>query len=175
MTISDHLLPQYHRPDRQPTKQYQHQYYPNIHIITGRKLNDIHFMTAALVRRKGKGILAMALSSTSPFINTSAFSMSTSKCIRHQSSLSISSPSLMILRNQSASASCTRESSDMVEVDYDWLKQSRPMRIHARAIHPPNGNASAGGTESISSGVSKIIHFQRHGQGKLTCVCPLTW
>jgi hypothetical protein len=59
----------------------------------------------------------------------------------------------------------------MVEVDYDWLKQSRPMRIHARAIPTPNDNTNAGGTEPISSGVSKIIHFQRHGQGKLTwCV-----
>jgi hypothetical protein len=70
---------------------------------------------------------------------------------------SFTSPSYIILRSQSTSASSRSETGGMVEVDYEWLKQSRPIRIHARAV----------GSGTSSSGVTKRVHFQRHGQGKL--------
>lgn len=126
--------------------------------------NEQSMMAAVSIRRKGKEVLALALS-PSRLINTSAFTTytSTSTSAKRVILLKLTSfvpPSPIFLRNQSTSASRRSETSAIVDVDYEWLKQSRPVRIHARAVE----------TRSVSSGMTKIIHFQRHGQGKLSMV-----
>lgn len=135
------------------------------YILQVAKQYQIHLMTAALVRRNGKGVLALALSS-SPLISTCAFTTSsTSSRFLHRWPSLTSLPST-VLRSQSTSASRKSDTGDLVEIDYEWLKQSRPMRIQARAIVTSNGDPNTTGTRSASSGVTKIVHFQRHGQGK---------
>ncbi|KAL7479863.1 hypothetical protein ACHAW6_005582 [Cyclotella cf. meneghiniana] len=46
---------------------------------------------------------------------------------------------------------------------YEWLKQSRPIRIHAKSL-PLDNTHTKTWKDSLSSH-SKIVHFQRHGQG----------
>ena len=126
-------------------------------------------MTAALVRRNGK-VLALALSS-SPLISTCAFTTSsTNSRFLHRWSSLTTLPST-VLRNQSTSASRKSDTCDLVEIEYEWLKKSRPMRIHARAILTSDGDPNTAGTKSTSSAVTKIVHFQRHGQGKFAHAC----
>ncbi|KAL7543768.1 hypothetical protein ACHAXR_013078 [Thalassiosira sp. AJA248-18] len=105
-------------------------------------------MATALVRRKG--VLALALSSS--LAKTHAFSLR-----------QISTPSRIILHNKAAST-VSDDPSLKNETDYEWLKQSRPMRIHARLLSRPNGEGNTNDIGSSSS-VTKIVHFQRHGQG----------
>ena len=56
---------------------------------------------------------------------------------------------------------------------YNHLKQSRPIRIQAKALHPSDAvatkaallaNSSHEMTKSTST-ITKLVHFQRHGQG----------
>lgn len=58
-----HLPPLYHRPDRQPTIQYQHQYHPKIYI-TGKKFELYSFHDGSISspqrqRRLGIGIVVV--------------------------------------------------------------------------------------------------------------------
>jgi broad specificity phosphatase PhoE len=50
------------------------------------------------------------------------------------------------------------------DTDYEYLKQSRPIRIRAEAISPQNNNNQQQQREDIDESY-KIVHFQRHGQG----------
>jgi broad specificity phosphatase PhoE len=59
---------------------------------------------------------------------------------------------------------------------YKWLKESRPIRIHAKPFHPSdaaktkaallaNTNNNDKSSKQSSTITTKIVHFQRHGQG----------
>ena len=59
---------------------------------------------------------------------------------------------------------------------YKWLKESRPIRIHAKPFHPrdaaktkaallANTNNNDKSSKQSSTITTKIVHFQRHGQG----------
>ena len=48
--------------------------------------------------------------------------------------------------------------------DYEWLKQSRPMRIYARSLNGGDGSNNIP-VDSSSVTAKKVVHFQRHGQG----------
>ena len=117
-------------------------------------------MTAAAVRRGGKGVLALALSS--PLVN--AFHHHTSLLLRRSLSLAYAHPSRILLGNDSKSSPTPKTDDPSLSTsdnDYEWLKKSRPMRIHARLLSP-NGEEN---NIIKSSAVTKIVHFQRHGQG----------
>lgn len=105
-------------------------------------------VAAALVR--SKGVLALALAS--PVVNTSAF---------NQNLRRTSIPSI-VRHNKTTSAPVRDDDPSLTtEDDYEWLKKSRPMRIHARLLSPDGERNNIIG----SSSVTKIVHFQRHGQG----------
>ena len=105
---------------------------------------------------RSRGVLALALPSSLPHI------------IRRNRALAprtlVSSTGPLCLANDSSAPdpdirSDPSFSSD--DDDYEWLKRSRPMRIHARLLHPNRD----GGNLIGSPKVTKIVHFQRHGQG----------
>ena len=60
---------------------------------------------------------------------------------------------------------------------YKWLKESRPIRIHAKPFHPSDAaktkaallantdNNNDKSSKQSSTITTKIVHFQRHGQG----------
>ena len=57
---------------------------------------------------------------------------------------------------------------------YKWLKESRPIRIHAKPFHPSDAaktkaallaNTNNNDKSKQSTITTKIVHFQRHGQG----------
>ena len=103
-----------------------------------------------------KGILAL-LSSSISNKSTCAFSGSINKnrSVRRQSSSRVS---------HIITKSTTKDDDPSLANDnnYEWLKASRPMRIHARPlpIGGVDGNDDIG---SSTSGTKKIVHFQRHG------------
>lgn len=115
---------------------------------------------AAMVRRNG--VLALALSSH--LSKTSAFQHHHHGLVGRPSTPSSSS---IICRCKSTSSKVSDDPSlRNKEVDYEWLKQSRPMRIHARLISPnSDGERTNNSIKGASSSVTKIVHFQRHGQG----------
>ena len=100
----------------------------------------------ALVRRKG--VLALALSCP---LATSAFTSSLHR---------VPMPSRIICRSKTTSVSGDDPTLSNGN-DFEWLKKSRPMRIHGRLL-PTNGDSAS--TRDPSS-VTKVVHFQRHGQG----------
>eukprot|EP00984_Skeletonema_dohrnii_P019253 scaffold9169_cov77-Skeletonema_dohrnii-CCMP3373.AAC.4 len=51
---------------------------------------------------------------------------------------------------------------------YNHLKQSRPIRIKAKALHPSEAaatKAALANDDKSTSTITKLVHFQRHGQG----------
>ena len=103
-----------------------------------------------------KGILAL-LSSSISNKSTCAFSGSINKncSIRRQSSSRVS---------HIIAKSTTKDDDPSLANDnnYEWLKASRSMRIHARPLPLDYGD----GNDDIGSSTSstkKIVHFQRHG------------
>lgn len=110
-----------------------------------------------MVRRNG--VLALALSSHLTK-SSSAFQF------HHRATRRPFAPSssIIICHSKSTSSKVSDDPSlTTEEKDYEWLKQSRPMRIHARLISP-NGEERTDNIMGASS-VTKIVHFQRHGQG----------
>ncbi|KAL7530685.1 hypothetical protein ACHAWF_003470 [Thalassiosira exigua] len=118
--------------------------------------------TTALLLARSKGVLALAwpLSLNSP---------QASPCIPFRNVLRLQRASVAAQPSRThASANATPlcagdaptpdAESLADEGDYEWLKRSRPIRIHARLLRP-KGNLIG------SSKVTKIVHFQRHGQG----------
>mmetsp|Transcript_18910 Transcript_18910/g.32535 ORF Transcript_18910/g.32535 Transcript_18910/m.32535 type:complete len:357 (+) Transcript_18910:48-1118(+) len=117
---------------------------------------------ASFIRHKG--VLALALSSSTHRHPASAFQKNNNLFTRIRATL---------LRKHSSTIAS--KSGDLVSThhdfdnDYELLKQSRPMRIRARLLDTANAsndrkNNNFKGTKDSSS-VTKIIHFQRHGQG----------
>ncbi len=48
---------------------------------------------------------------------------------------------------------------------YNHLKRSRPIRIKAKAVHPSEAAATKAALTNDDNSITKLIHFQRHGQG----------
>ncbi len=48
---------------------------------------------------------------------------------------------------------------------YNDLKRSRPIRIKAKALHPSEAAATKAAISDDDKSITKLIHFQRHGQG----------
>lgn len=48
---------------------------------------------------------------------------------------------------------------------YNHLKRSRPVRIKAKALHPSEAAATKAALSDDDKSKTKLIHFQRHGQG----------
>jgi len=107
-------------------------------------------------------------------MSPSAFALCHSGLLRGRTPTLSTSQSLMsppsrviVLRGQSS-----RDDPSLTNVDdYEWLKRSRPVRICARLLSL-EGVATAGATGASaiddvggSSSTTKIVHFQRHGQG----------
>ena len=103
-----------------------------------------------------KGILAL-LSSSISSKSTCAFigSINKNHSIRRQSSSRIS--------NIIAKSTTKDDDPSLAnDNDYEWLKASRPMRIHARPL-PLDYDDCNDDKRSSPSGTKKILHFQRHG------------
>ena len=119
-------------------------------------------MASSLVRKKG--VLALALSS-SPLSPTCAFNHHNRLVAR-----SIASPSCITLHSNNPATPTPTPTDDDDDPtlannpnNYNHLKNSRPMRIHARLLNGESKNNAIAIDSAISS--TKIIHFQRHGQG----------
>ena len=112
-------------------------------------------MASSLVHKKG--VLALALSS-SPLSRTCAFNHRHRLAVR-----SIASPSYITLYSKNPATPSDDPTLTTNEHNYNYLKKSRPMRIHARLLKDESKNNTI--DSAISSTSTKIIHFQRHGQG----------
>lgn len=138
-----------------------------------------------------KGALALALSTFSTKRSCYAFNPSTVRSLssapivgtRQLSTPRSHRPSSSLRRQNASSSSAAATTVSPVtnddplfnnNVDYDWLKQSRPVRIGARSIpldkfnSPSNTNGtSPPNNEDATTNCNntKIVHFQRHAQG----------
>ena len=112
-----------------------------------------------------KGILAL-LSSSISNKSTCAFSSSINinRSIRRQSQSSRISHVIT-----KSTAKKDDDPSLANDNDYDWLKASRPMRIHARPLPLDYDNDDI----SSASSTKKIVHFQRHGMFVVHMMCSI--
>lgn len=142
------------------------------------KPNENIMTMASLAPRSKGGVLALATLSAS-LAKTCAFN---NHHLRYTSTLSsiispTTSSSHIIRRAATSSSADTKSGADdplfSSDIDYEWLKSSRPMRIHATPL-PPIQTLNNGDTSTQpstpkniigSSSITKIVHFQRHGQG----------
>jgi len=121
--------------------------------------------SSAMVR--SSGVLALALSASSLMRTSSAFNRSILRRASSRASHNCASSrnhngnGNMIIRHNTVSADDPSLTSG--DNDFEWLRQSRPMRIKARLI-TPNGEDSKASSSSPAETI-KIVHFQRHGQG----------
>ncbi len=109
------------------------------------------------------GVLALALSS--PFAKVAfGFNHSVRRVVSAGSGSSPSFCNNILHHGKRYATTVSDDPSLTSNTDFEWLKQSRDIRIHAARLLPPNGEAKDI-IGDASSANSKIVHFQRHAQG----------